>query len=103
MLIAPCSMNMLATLASGRTDDVVSLIASAVDRTRQPVLLAPSMNEVMWNQPATQRNLGQLNDDGYEIIPPETGWQACRTVGVGRLPEAKTILAVLAQRLKSLQ
>jgi phosphopantothenoylcysteine decarboxylase/phosphopantothenate--cysteine ligase len=100
MLIAPCSMNMLATLATGRTDDVVSLIASAVDRTKQPMLLAPSMNEVMWNQPATQRNLAQLKDDGFEIIPPEAGWQACRTVGVGRLPEAEALLAAVAQRLK---
>ena len=53
MLIAPCSMDMLARLATGRTDDVVCLIASAIDRQRTPVLLAPSMNEVMWNQPAT--------------------------------------------------
>lgn len=101
MLIAPCSMNMLATLAVGRTDDVVSLIASAVDRTKQPVMLSPSMNEVMWNQPSTQRNLTQLREDGYEIIEPESGWQACRTVGVGRLPEPDAILAAVAQRLKS--
>jgi phosphopantothenoylcysteine decarboxylase/phosphopantothenate--cysteine ligase len=47
MLIAPCTMDMLAKLAGGRTDDVVSLIASAVDWKRQALLLAPSMNEVM--------------------------------------------------------
>jgi len=103
MLIAPCSMNMLATLAAGRTDDVVSLIASAVDRTKQPTLLAPSMNEMMWNQPATQRNLAQLREDGFEVIEPESGWQACRTVGVGRLPEPDAILAHLVQRLSQLK
>src|SRR5262249_43756517 len=60
MLVAPCTMDMLARLATGRADDVVSLIAAAIDRAKQPVLLAPSMNETMWHQPATQRNLYTL-------------------------------------------
>lgn len=93
MLIAPCSMDMLAKLAHGRTDDVVSLIASAVDLKRQKIMLAPSMNEVMYKQPSTQRNLAQLREDGFEIIEPGTGWQACRTEGVGRLAEPADILA----------
>lgn len=92
MIIAPCTMDMMAKLATGRTDDVVSLIASAVDRSRIPMLLAPSMNEVMYRQPATQRNLAQLRTDGYQIIEPGTGWQACRTVGVGRMAEPEAIL-----------
>lgn len=95
MLIAPCTMDMLAKLAHGRADDVVSLIASAVDRQRQVMLLAPSMNEVMWNQPATQRNLKQLCDDGCRIIEPGEGWQACRTEGVGRMAEPEDILEAL--------
>lgn len=92
MIIAPCTMDMMAKLATGRTDDVVSLIASAVDRSRIPMLLAPSMNEVMYRQPATQRNLAQLRTDGFQIIEPGTGWQACRTVGVGRMAEPDAIL-----------
>jgi phosphopantothenoylcysteine decarboxylase/phosphopantothenate--cysteine ligase len=99
MLIAPCTMDMLARLATGRTDDVVSLIVSAIDRRRQPVLLAPSMNEVMWEQPATQRNLAQLEADGFEILAPGTGWQACRTVGVGRLPEPEALIEAVRGRL----
>ncbi len=99
MLIAPCSMNMLAKLATGRCDDVVSLIASAMDLKRQPILLAPSMNAVMWNQPSTQRNLRQAEADGFAIIAPESGWQACRTEGVGRLPEPETLLAAVVARL----
>lgn len=99
MLIAPCSMDMLARLASGRTDDVVSLVVSAIDRSRQPVLLAPSMNAVMYQQPAAQRNLAQLRDDGFSIIDPASGWQACRTEGVGRLPEPDTLLEAIAQHL----
>lgn len=99
MLIAPCTMDMLAKLATGRTDDVVSLIASAIDLKRQPVLLAPSMNEVMWKQPSTQRNLKQLEKDGFHIIQPGSGWQACRTEGVGRLPEPEELLAAIRDRL----
>ncbi|TVQ54779.1 MAG: hypothetical protein EA377_04765 [Phycisphaerales bacterium] len=99
MLIAPCSMDMLAKLVTGRTDDVVSLIASAVDRSRQPTLLAPSMNSVMWQQPATQRNLAQLAEDGFRILQPGTGWQACRTEGVGRLPEPDDLLRAIADHL----
>jgi phosphopantothenoylcysteine decarboxylase/phosphopantothenate--cysteine ligase len=99
MLIAPCSMDMLAKLATGRCDDVVSLIASAIDVKKQPVLLAPSMNSVMWNQPSTQRNLKQLAADGYRLIEPGEGWQACRTEGVGRLPEPDELLSAIVRDL----
>ncbi len=99
MLIAPCTMDMLARLVHGRTDDVVSLIASAVDWSRQPMLVAPSMNEVMWNQPATQRNVAQLRADGCEIIEPTEGWQACRTEGIGRLAEPDTIIDAVMSEL----
>ncbi len=97
MLIAPCSMDMLAKLATGRTDDVVSLVASAIDLNRQPILLVPSMNEVMLNQPATLRNLALLREDGFEIIEPGEGWQACRTIGVGRMAEPETILEQISK------
>ena len=95
MLIAPCSMDMLAKLVTGRTDDVVTLIASAIDRSKTPVLVAPSMNEAMLNQPSTCRNLTQMAEDGFTILDPESGWQACRTVGAGRLPEPETLLAAV--------
>jgi phosphopantothenoylcysteine decarboxylase/phosphopantothenate--cysteine ligase len=101
MLVAPCTMDMLSKLHTGRTDDVVTLIASAVDRGRQPVFLAPSMNEVMWNQPATQRNLAGLREDGFRIVEPGTGWQACRTVGVGRMAEPETLLEAVRSVLTS--
>ena len=102
MLIAPCTMDMISKLANGRTDDVVSLIASAVDWSRQTILVAPSMNEVMLNQPATQRNLAQLKADGCEIIDPGEGWQACRTEGKGRLAEPDVIIEVLMNNLQDL-
>jgi phosphopantothenoylcysteine decarboxylase/phosphopantothenate--cysteine ligase len=99
MLIAPCSMDMLAKLAIGRTDDVVSLTASAIDRSSHPVLLAPSMNAAMYRQPSTQRNLAQLAEDGFRIMTPETGWQACRTEGIGRLPEPDALIAAVRAAL----
>ncbi|MBK7405697.1 MAG: hypothetical protein IPJ41_14030 [Phycisphaerales bacterium] len=100
-VIAPCTMDCMARLAQGRGDDVVSLILSAIDRSRIPVLLAPAMNTVMWAQPATQRNLRTLRGDGYRFVGPAEGWQACRQVGPGRMSEPEEILAVLAGHLQS--
>lgn len=99
MLIAPCTMNMLGKLAAGRADDIVSLIAAAIDVKTKPILLAPSMNAVMYGQPSTQRNLRQLAEDGFRIIPPAAGWQACRTEGVGRLPEPEVLLTAVREAL----
>lgn len=95
VLVAPCSMDLLARLAAGLTSDVVSLVLSAIDRTRCPVLLAPSMNAAMLAQPSTARNLRQLAEDGFGIIEPDSGWQACRTEGAGRLPEPAALAEAL--------
>lgn len=98
-IVAPCTMDCMAKLATGRTDDVVTLILSAVDRAKTPVLLAPSMNTVMWSQPATLRNARQLADDGFTLVGPGDGWQACRHVGAGRMSEPEVILAALIAAL----
>lgn len=100
-VVAPCTMDCLARLVHGLTDDVLTLVLSAVDRARTPVLLAPSMNDVMWRQPSNQRNLAQARADGFEVIDPESGWQACRTVGVGRMPEAEALFDIVRARLLS--
>jgi len=99
VLVAPCTMNCMAKLAMGLTDDVVTLVLSAVDRTKTPVLLAPSMNSVMWAQASTQRNAATLKGDGFGFIGPADGWQACRHVGTGRMSEPEEILAELARVL----
>ena len=98
-MVAPCTMDCLANLASGRAGDVVSLILSAVDRAKTPVVLAPSMNAVMWGQPSTQRNVATLRADGYRFVGPADGWQACRTSGTGRMSEPEEILESLAAAL----
>lgn len=100
-LIAPCSMDCMAKLAHGMTDDIVTLVLSAIDRRKTPVLLAPSMNDAMWNQPSTQRNLQTLIADGFEIVGPGEGWQACRTNGTGRMSEPETLLQSLSKRLRA--
>lgn len=96
-VVAPCTMDCLARLANGHADDPVTLILSAVDREKTPVLLAPAMNEVMWRQPATTRNVARLREDGYRFIGPDDGWQACRTVGAGRMAEPDAIIAEMTR------
>ncbi|MCX5688895.1 MAG: hypothetical protein NTV94_03745 [Planctomycetota bacterium] len=95
-LIAPCTMDCLARLATGRADDVVSLILSAIDRRKVPVLLAPAMNTTMWQQPATQRNVATLVQDGFSMVGPGSGWQACREVGEGRMSEPEELIEAVA-------
>ncbi|MDP7008300.1 MAG: flavoprotein [Phycisphaerales bacterium] len=96
VLVAPCTMNMLAKLATGRTDDPVSLVVSAVNRETTPVLLAPSMNVTMLEQPVTKRNILTLQQDGFTILESDDGWQACKSNGKGRLPEPESLLASFA-------
>ncbi len=100
VVIAPCTMDCAAKLAAGLTDDVVTLVVSAVDRSRVPVLLAPSMNNVMLAQASTQRNLRTLEADGFRFVGPGEGWQACRHVGAGRMSEPEEILEALSGLLK---
>jgi len=98
-VVAPCTMDFLAGLAHGRAGDVVSLILSAVDRAKTPVLLAPAMNSVMWAQAATQRNVRQAHEDGFTIVGPGEGWQACRHVGAGRMSEPEAIARAIVAAL----
>lgn len=98
-IVAPCTMDCLAKLVSGRTDDVVTLILSAIDRRITPVLLAPAMNSAMWAQPSNQRNVQQAQDDGFTFVGPDDGWQACRTSGTGRMSEPEEILARVIETL----
>lgn len=98
-VVAPCTMDCLARLAAGRADDVVTLVLSAIDRATTPVLLAPSMNRVMWSQPATQRNVRTLVEDGFEMVGPGEGWQACRQVGAGRMAEAEELYEAVRRAL----
>lgn len=94
ILVAPATANVIAKLAAGLADDVVTTLVLAAD---SPVVLAPSMNERMWNHPATQANLARLRQFGTHIIDPATGWLACRTTGQGRLPEPEEIVETVVK------
>ncbi|MHB1158028.1 MAG: flavoprotein [Phycisphaerales bacterium] len=95
LVIAPASANTLAKLAHGIADNVVTTVALAMPRSPAavPVLLAPAMNADMWANPLVQRNLAILRDElGWHTVGPDTGWQACRTSGPGRMAEPDAVL-----------
>lgn len=89
-IIAPATADMLAKLAHGHADDIVSLCAHTVTC---PILVAPAMNNEMWAKPAVQRNAQQLRDDGINLIGPAEGWLSCGAVGPGRMADPADILA----------
>jgi phosphopantothenoylcysteine decarboxylase/phosphopantothenate--cysteine ligase len=88
MLIAPATANVVAKLAAGIADDLLTTIVLA---TRAPVLVAPAMNVHMWEHATVQANVARLREHGYAIVEPESGALACGYEGAGRLP-APTIL-----------
>ncbi len=92
ILIAPATANILAKLAHGFADDLLTTICLA---TRAPLLLAPAMNPQMWSHAATRKNLRLLEELGYEIIEPESGRMACEEVGAGRLPATESLIETL--------
>src|SRR4051794_33523312 len=89
MLVAPATANMIAKVAHGICDDLVSLMVCAA---ACPVVFAPAMNDRMWANPMAQENVAKLKSHGYRFIGPEAGWLACRNVGAGRLSEPATII-----------
>lgn len=83
VLIAPATADLIARLAGGFGDDLLTTLVLA---TRAPLALAPAMNPTMLAHPATQRNLETLRGFGWHIIEPDDGRMACEHVGSGRLP-----------------
>lgn len=95
VLIAPASADLMAKLAQGRADDLLSLMCLARPIERCPLLLAPAMNREMWAHPATQRNVALLRADGATILGPGNGDQACGEIGDGRMLEADELVEEL--------
>lgn len=95
VVIAPCSADFMAKLLHGRADELLSLLCLARPIAEVPLILAPAMNREMWANPATQRNVAQLKQDGITVLDVGQGDQACGEVGDGRMLEADEILADL--------
>ena len=99
MVVAPATANTIGKLVGGIADGVITalLLGAAC-----PVMLAPAMNTHMWDHPAVQRNVAWLAEQGFLLVGPNSGWQACRAVGAGRMAEPEELLeAVRAQLLTS--
>lgn len=94
--VAPASADVLAKAACGLADDLLSTLTLAVTC---PVLLAPAMNTEMWNKPAVQRNVRQLQADGFLFAAPASGWLSCGQVGAGRMAEPGEIQARIVELL----
>ncbi|MBI0415475.1 MAG: bifunctional phosphopantothenoylcysteine decarboxylase/phosphopantothenate--cysteine ligase CoaBC, partial [Nitrosospira sp.] len=88
ILIAPASANFISKIAHGLADDLLSTLCLTRDC---PLLVVPAMNRQMWENPATQRNLATLKNDGVIILGPAYGDQACGETGVGRMLEAQEL------------
>ncbi|WP_332689356.1 bifunctional phosphopantothenoylcysteine decarboxylase/phosphopantothenate--cysteine ligase CoaBC [Devosia sp.] len=96
VVVAPATANVLAKLALGLADDLLTTIALA---TTAPLLIAPAMNTVMWEHPATQGHLQVLQQRGAAIIDPAAGTLACGEVGVGKLAPLPAIVAAIEAAL----
>src|SRR5690606_11736787 len=93
ILIAPASTDFMAKLAHGLADDLLSTLCVA--RGACPLLIAPAMNRATWLNPATQRNVSFLRQDGVHLLGPGGGEQACGETGSGRMIEPDQILSEL--------
>ena len=92
VVVAPATADLMAKMAHGHANDLASTLLMATDKR---VLIAPSMNVRMWEHPATQRNLAQLQGDGVLIAGPDEGNMACGEFGLGRMAEVPAIIAAV--------
>lgn len=88
VIVAPATANIIAKLAGGHADDMISTVILA---TKAPVWVAPAMNVNMYNHPGTQENLTKIKAFGYQVLEPGEGLLACGWVGKGRMAEPEDI------------
>jgi phosphopantothenoylcysteine decarboxylase/phosphopantothenate--cysteine ligase len=89
MVIAPATADLIARLAAGRADDLLTNLVLAVD---VPILIVPAMHPQMWLDPATQANVETLRSRGFEVMEPEVGRLTGDDIGPGRFPDTLTII-----------
>ena len=96
VVIAPATANIIGKLASGIADDALTSIVMASD---VPVLIAPAMEERMYTNPITQRNIGILRKVGYKFIGPEKGRLASGRTGIGRMADVELIIQTIIDEI----
>ena len=96
LLVAPATANFIAKAAAGTADDLLTTVLLAA---QAPIMVAPSMNVHMFENPIVQRNMKTLADLGYKIITPDTGYLACGYTGKGRLPAPKRFVEEVKREL----
>ncbi|MCM2131685.1 bifunctional phosphopantothenoylcysteine decarboxylase/phosphopantothenate--cysteine ligase CoaBC [Larsenimonas rhizosphaerae] len=92
ILIAPASADLMARLANGMADDLLTTLCLASQAT---LYMAPAMNQAMWAHPATTRNTERLREYGWHLLGPDSGEQACGDTGSGRMLEPEAIVTAL--------
>lgn len=92
-LVAPATANILAKMACGLADDLLSTTLLAA---QAPIVVCPAMNTGMYQNPATQENIAKLQEHGVTVMPPAVGHLACGTSGPGRLPEPQQIVEFMS-------
>lgn len=97
VLVAPASANIIAKMAHGIADDMLSTTVLAC---RCKKLVAPAMNTNMYENSITQANIQKLRDFGMEVIEPATGLLACKAVGKGKMPSEETLLQYILQEIQ---
>jgi Phosphopantothenate-cysteine ligase (EC 6.3.2.5)/Phosphopantothenoylcysteine decarboxylase (EC 4.1.1.36) len=97
ILVAPASADFMARLAAGMGDDLLTTLCLASDA---PICLAPAMNQAMWRDPRTQRNVQQLSRQGVELFGPGEGAQACGDTGPGRMLEPEELAGLTAEQFQ---
>jgi len=95
-VIAPATANIIGKIANGIADDALSTIIMAF---RKPLIIAPAMNERMYQSPAVQENLRRLIERGARQIGPGKGWLACGTQGEGRMADVPEIFEAVLKEL----
>ena len=95
-MIAPATANIIGKVANGIADDMLSTTIMA---TKAPVYFAPAMNTNMYTNPIFQDNMKKLENFGYHMITPATGYLACGDTGIGKMPEPDTLLQYILKEL----
>ncbi len=95
-VLCPASANIINKMAQGLADDSVTTLFLAHDFKTKPYIIAPAMNQAMWQHPATQQSVKTLMSWGVSFVLPEVGRQACGDHGPGRLADPGVILSFLS-------